>query len=115
MNQQFYKNMALWVAILVMILLLVTMLKQEQSPPPDIAYSTFVEDVEHGRVERVTIEEGGGISGALSSGEKFTTYAPAITEQLPPLLQLAKIRSHCWGRHGRGGAQGPRKKHIDER
>ena len=91
MNQQFYKNMALWVVILVIILLLVTMLKQEEAPPPDIAYSTFIEDVEHGRVETVTIEEGGHISGTMGGGEKFNTYAPAITEQLLADLKSADV------------------------
>jgi cell division protease FtsH len=80
-NQQFYKNMALWVVILVVILLLVTMLKEEQTAPPDIAYSQFVSDVDDGRVEEVTIENG-HISGKLDSGEEFTTHAPAITEDL---------------------------------
>ena len=87
MNQQFYKNMALWVVILVIILLLVTMLKQEEPPPPDIAYSEFITEVEHGRVETVTIEEG-FIKGTMSGGEAFNTYAPAITEKL--LLDLAE-------------------------
>ena len=42
MNQQFYKNMALWVVILVVMLLLFTMLKQEHGAPPELAYSDFV-------------------------------------------------------------------------
>ena len=91
MNQQFYKNMALWVVILVVILMLVTMLKQENEPPPDIAYSNFIEDVESGRVDSVTIEEGGRISGSLSGGEKFTTYAPAITEKLLADLEAGDV------------------------
>ena len=88
MSQQFYKNMALWVIVLVILLLGFSLLKQEESPPPDIAYSAFIQNVEHGNVEAVTIEEGGRISGSLSGGEKFITHAPAITEQL-----LADLRS----------------------
>ncbi len=88
MSQQFYKNMALWVIVLVILLLGFSLLKQEESPPPDIAYSAFIQNVEHGSVEAVTIEEGGRISGSLSGGEKFITHAPAITEQL-----LADLRS----------------------
>ena len=42
MNQQIYKNMALWVVILVMILMLVTMLRQGQTAPPELAYSEFL-------------------------------------------------------------------------
>ena len=52
-NQQFYKNMALWVVILVGMLLLFTMLRQEQDAPPELAYSDFIIAVEDGGVERV--------------------------------------------------------------
>ena len=74
MNPQFYKNMALWVVILVIILLLVTMLKQDEVAPPNIAYSEFLTDVEQGHVEGVTIEEG-HIRGTQHSGEEFLIAA----------------------------------------
>ncbi len=90
MNQRFYKNMALWVVLLVTILLLVTMLNQEELPTPEIAYSEFLSEVEHGRVETVTIEEN-HIRGTLSAGEKFNTYAPVITESLLASLEQADI------------------------
>ena len=91
MNQQFYKNMALWVVILVVILLLVTMLKQEQTAPPEIAFSDFLTNVETDRVEEVTIEEG-NIHGRLIDGGEFTTYAPAITEDLLSQLHQREIQ-----------------------
>jgi cell division protease FtsH len=80
-NQQFYKNMALWVVVLVTILLLVSMLKQEPVPTPEVAYSEFLTNVDDGGVEDVVIEEG-LIKGHLSDGTEFTTYAPVITESL---------------------------------
>jgi len=87
MNQQFYKNMALWVVILVMILLLVTMLRQGETPPPDLAYSDFLGRVEAGDVQSVLIEEG-HISGQLGDGSDFSTFAPTVGEEL-----LAKLRA----------------------
>ena len=87
MNQQFYKNMALWVVILVMILLLVTMLRQGEAPPPELAYSDFLGRVEAGDVQSVLIEEG-HISGQLSDGSDFSTFAPTVGEEL-----LAKLRA----------------------
>ncbi len=87
MNQQFYKNMALWVVILVMILLLVTMLRQGETPPPELAYSDFLTRVEAGDVQSVLIEEG-SISGKLSDGSEFSTFAPTVGEDL-----LAKLRA----------------------
>jgi cell division protease FtsH len=80
-TQQFYKNMALWVVILLMILLLVTMLRQTQAAPSEIPYSKFISHVEAGEVASVTIEEG-RIEGRLTSGQAFTTYAPAVTDKL---------------------------------
>ncbi|MBW2390524.1 MAG: ATP-dependent metallopeptidase FtsH/Yme1/Tma family protein, partial [Deltaproteobacteria bacterium] len=53
MNQQFYRNMALWVVILVVILLLVTMLNQDETAAPQIAYSDFLTEVEDSSIESV--------------------------------------------------------------
>ncbi len=71
MNQQFYKNMALWVVILVVILLFVTMLKQEQTAPPEIAFSDFLTNIEDSNVEKVTIEDEGLIRGQMMDGGEF--------------------------------------------
>jgi len=84
-NQQ-YRNMALWVVILVMILLLVTMLRQGQEAPPELAYSNFLEQVEGDKIAEVTIEEN-LIRGKKTDGSEFSTYAPAITEGLVAQLR----------------------------
>ncbi len=55
-NQQFYKNMALWVVILVMILLLVTMLRQTETEDDPVPYSEFLAKIETGEIESVDIE-----------------------------------------------------------
>ena len=89
MNQQFYKNMALWVVILVVILLFVTMLKQEQTVPPEIAYSEFLTNIEDSNVERVTIEDEGLIHGQMLDGGEFTTFAPVINDDL-----IASLHEH---------------------
>ena len=70
MNQQFYKNMALWVVILVMILLLVTMLRQTQPETPPLPYSEFLAKIDTGEIESVEIEEG-NISGVLTKDDEF--------------------------------------------
>ncbi len=90
MNQQFYKNMALWVVILVGMLMLFTMLRQEQETPPDLAYSDFVIAVEDGQIEKITIEEG-SISGVQIDGREFTTYAPTISQDLLALLKEKQV------------------------
>jgi len=90
-NQQFYKNMALWVVILVVMLLLFTMLRQEADAPPDLAYSDFIVSVREGQVEQVTIEEG-NIEGKLVDTGEFTTYAPTISESLLALLDEKQVK-----------------------
>jgi cell division protease FtsH len=90
-NQQFYKNMALWVVILVVMLLLFTMLRQEADAPPELAYSEFVVAVRDGQVQEVTIEEG-SIDGKMMDTGEFTTYAPAVTQELLDLLQDKQVK-----------------------
>ena len=90
MTQQFYKNMALWVVILLMILLLVTMLRQSQTAPAEVPFSKFMSQVEAGEVASVTIEEG-RIEGRLGSGEPFSTYAPAVTDKLLESLEAKNV------------------------
>ena len=90
MTQQFYKNMALWVVILLMILLLVTMLRQSQTAPAEVPFSKFMSQVEAGEVASVTIEEG-RIEGRLGSGEPFTSYAPAVTDKLLESLEAKNV------------------------
>lgn len=91
MNQQFYKNMALWVVILVVMLLLFTMLRQDADSPPDLAYSDFIVAVRDGQVTEVTIEEG-NINGKMVDTTEFTTYAPSIGENLLNTLEEQQVK-----------------------
>ncbi|MEZ4218618.1 MAG: ATP-dependent zinc metalloprotease FtsH [Myxococcota bacterium] len=75
--------MALWVVILAVILLLVTLMKQEESAAPEIAFSQFLGQLANDQVGEVTIEDG-NISGKYVDGSEFTTYAPP--EALPTLI-----------------------------
>jgi cell division protease FtsH len=92
-NQQFYKNLALWVVILVVMLLLFTTLKQSDVAPPNIAFSEFMDSVAMGEVESVTIEEG-HIKGKYTDDREFTTYtAPtAITNEFLADFKERRIR-----------------------
>jgi cell division protease FtsH len=90
-NQQFYKNMALWVVILMMILLLVTMLRQTQTESPPLPYSEFLAKIDTGEIESVEIEEG-NISGHFTNGGDFTTFAPVVTEDLLGRLHAQNIK-----------------------
>jgi cell division protease FtsH len=86
LNQQFYKNMALWVVLLLMILLLVTVLRQGKTAPAEITYSDFLSKIEAGEITDVIMEEG-HVTGEDSSGRPFATYVPPVYDTLVPLLQ----------------------------
>jgi cell division protease FtsH len=91
-NQQFYKNMALWIVILVMILLLVTMLRQTQTEESPLPYSEFLAKIETGEIEAVEIEEGGNITGEFTNGGGFTTFSPVVDGDLLARLKTQNIK-----------------------
>jgi len=86
LNQQFYKNMALWVVLLLMVLLLVTVLRQGKTAPAEITYSDFLVKIESGEITEVLMEEG-HVTGEDSSGRPFATFVPPVYDTLVPLLQ----------------------------
>ncbi|MBW2231941.1 MAG: ATP-dependent zinc metalloprotease FtsH [Deltaproteobacteria bacterium] len=83
--------MALWVVILVVMLLLFTMLRQDHDVPPELAYSDFITLVEEGSISEVTIEEG-HIAGKRVDAGEFTSYAPVIGEDFLALLKERGIK-----------------------
>jgi cell division protease FtsH len=94
LNQHFYKNMALWVVILVMILMLVTMLRQGQTTPPDIAYNEFLDKIANDQLQSIVIEEG-HVVGTLTDGSEFATYLPVVSEDLLDTLHAKGIEVHA--------------------
>ena len=73
----FGKNIALWVIILLLLFALFNLFQQPsgRSNQSGIPYSTFLADVEGGQIETVTIK-GRSISGVRKDGRSFSTYAP---------------------------------------
>jgi cell division protease FtsH len=67
----------MWAIIVFLTIGLYNMFKSPQSiqQKNDISFSEFLKEVDNGRVAQVNIE-GNNISGLLSDGKKFTTYAP---------------------------------------
>ena len=78
MNQQFYKNMAVWVVLLVGMILLVAVLKTNQQAPQDLTYTQLLEQLRSGKVNELVLEEG-YVSGKLEEGgTAFTGYVPEL-------------------------------------
>ncbi len=94
MTQQFYKNMALWLVILLLIVLLVSMLRQKEQAPAEMSFTAFLERVEKGEVISVTIDEG-RIEGSLigEPDNRFVTNAPpnAVTYEFVQALDANDV------------------------
>jgi cell division protease FtsH len=73
---QVSRNIALWLVVVLMALLLVNFFSRTQQRPPEIIFSDFLNDVDRGHVGEVTIQ-GNQIQGQTMGGEHFKTYAPS--------------------------------------
>jgi len=80
----FYKNLALWLVISLMVILLFNMFNQPQQTRMEATYSQFLASVEKGEVAQVTIQ-GDNILGTYVDGKPFRTYAPNDPEMINTL------------------------------
>jgi cell division protease FtsH len=69
------KNLLLWLVIAVVLMSVFNNFGNRQTQSRTIEYSTFIQKVKQGDVERVTLQ-GREIVGRLKSNEQFSTYAP---------------------------------------
>jgi cell division protease FtsH len=72
---QFSRNVALWLVLGLMILLLFNLLTRQQPKLQPISYSDFMASVEKGEVGEVEME-GQNITGKFQNNERFKSYAP---------------------------------------
>ena len=82
----FYKNIALWLVICLMVVMLFQVFKQPERGGTGLSYSEFLNMVERGNIVQVTIQ-GENISGISSQGP-FRTYAPKD----PELIKLLRSK-----------------------
>jgi cell division protease FtsH len=73
----FSRNAALWSIIILLLFALFNLFQggTTRGPQQQLAYSEFMAQVDQGSVQEVTIQ-GRNITGRLSDGRQFTTYAP---------------------------------------
>ena len=72
---QFYKNLALWLVIGIVLIALFNMFNQPLTPQSEVVFSDFMDQVEQGQVNEVVIS-GDNISGKYVDGKAFQTTAP---------------------------------------
>ncbi len=69
------KNLLLWLVIAVVLMSVFNNFGNRQGADRTVDYSTFINKVKHGEVDRVTIQ-GREINGRFKSNEQFKTYSP---------------------------------------
>lgn len=85
-QQNFYKSLALWLMVGLIVVLLVNLWNQPRRVHREMAFSDFLYAVEMGQVEEVTIQ-GQNIVGRFRDGVEFRTYAPNDPQLVPTLRQ----------------------------
>ncbi|MBB2168970.1 ATP-dependent metallopeptidase FtsH/Yme1/Tma family protein [Gluconacetobacter aggeris] len=84
----FGRNLALWVIIIVLLLLLFNVFQpgSTQHAAQQLAYSDFIGDVNNGRVRSVVVQDH-NVSGTLTDGTSFETYTPQDPTLIPRLTE----------------------------
>ncbi|MGH7394674.1 MAG: ATP-dependent metallopeptidase FtsH/Yme1/Tma family protein, partial [Candidatus Methylomirabilales bacterium] len=80
----FFKNLALWLVIGLIMVLIFNIFQQGQPLEKEFIFSDFMQKVDRGEVAEVTLK-GSDIKGTLSDGTKFRTYSPDDRELVPNL------------------------------
>ncbi|GEM17264.1 ATP-dependent zinc metalloprotease FtsH [Gluconobacter oxydans] len=85
------RNVAIWVVIIVVGMAVLTAFQPggSQHAAQQIAYSDFIHDVDQHQVRSVVIQEQ-NVSGTLTNGTSFETYAP-LDPSLPARLTAANV------------------------
>ena len=88
---QFYKNLALWLVIGLIIIGLVNVFQKPITPQSEIIYSEFLERADKGLITEVVIQ-GDSINGKNMDGTSFQTTAPPNDPELFKILRDKGIR-----------------------
>jgi len=88
---QFYKNLALWLVIGIVLIALFNMFSQPITQQSDVVFSDFMDQVEKGQVNEVVIN-GDNISGKYMDGTSFQTTAPPKDPDLIKSLRQKNVR-----------------------
>jgi len=88
---QFYKNLALWLVIGIVLIALFNMFNQPLTPQSEVVFSDFMDQVEQGQINEVVIS-GDNISGKYMDGKAFQTTAPPKDPDLIKSLREKNVR-----------------------
>ena len=88
---QFYKNLALWLVIGLIMISLFNIFNRPLTPQSEIIFSDFINKVETGQISEVVIQ-GDQIRGTYTDGLTFQTYAPPKDPDMIKMLREKGVR-----------------------
>ncbi len=88
---QFYKNLALWLVIGMILIALFNIFNQPLGSQSEVVFSEFMNQVEGGKITEVTIQ-GDRISGKYVDGSSFQTMTPPKDQDLVRILREQGVR-----------------------
>ncbi len=88
-----YRNVILWVIVGLFLIALFNLFQggRERVSGNDLAYSEFLNSVDSGNIQNVTIR-GNVLTGLQTDGHAFTTFAPIQDSKLVEKLESKKVR-----------------------
>jgi cell division protease FtsH len=85
-SNPFHRNIAFWLVISLMMVLLFNLFNRPQVKPETISFSQFINAVEQGEVASVTIQ-GNKVSGTYLDGRKFKLFVPEYPDLVKNLRE----------------------------
>jgi cell division protease FtsH len=80
------KNIAVWLVIALVLMMVFNQFGQRQAVQAPLEYSQFLEEVKQGQIAKVSIE-GHVLKGVRADGKRFVTYAPSDPWMVSDLLK----------------------------
>jgi len=87
---QFQKNLALWLVISLLMIMLFNMMTQKDTELKQINYTEFLSAVDDGQITNITFQ-GSQVTGVFADGSKFKTHAPRDEQLIPELKDKGVI------------------------
>ena len=88
---QFYKNLALWLVIGIVLIALFNIFNKPIAVQSEVVFSDFMDQVEQGQVNEVMIR-GDNLTGKYMDGQSFETTAPPRDPDLIKALRAKNVR-----------------------
>jgi cell division protease FtsH len=91
-NQQIFKNLALWVVVLLTAILLFAVVQKSDPPPDQKTYSQLTEMLRQGQISELVIED--GVVSGVADGKPFKSYVGrGFDEKFAAEVQAATERN----------------------